>query len=232
MDAIIGVCLLALLATPAGFAAARLLRLWMPVSAAARISARAARRPGRGARRRRWTGFADLALATALLLAVAALVAPHERPLVVALPLALVVTVLVLLDARYLWLPDVVTLPLLGLGVLAASARGTTLDALLAALLGGLAMLAIQVAFRRLRGVEGLGLGDVKLVAAFGAWVGLQALPLVVAVASVSALAVVGGLALARRRMPSASEPIPFGAFLSVGFYLVWLALAWPGAPV
>jgi leader peptidase (prepilin peptidase)/N-methyltransferase len=82
----------------------------------------------------------------------------------------------------------------------------------------GYASLALFGAFYfRLRGRDGLGLGDAKLFAAGGAWLGWEALPLVLAVAAVAGLA----FALAVARRPGAQ--IAFGPCLALGIWVGWL---------
>lgn len=121
-------------------------------------------------------------------------------------------------------LPDVLTLPLAVVGVVLAWPLSA--EALLAATgsaaLGFLVLYAVARAFERSRGYPGLGLGDAKLFAAAGAWVGAAALPMVLLVASVLALAVAGiaylmGLQVDRRTR------LPFGPFLAYGIWVVWL---------
>lgn len=93
---------------------------------------------------------------------------------------------LAVLDARHFWLPDALTLPLAVIGLtlgdwfLPAPFR----DRAVGAALGYGLLFALAWSYRRLRGREGLGLGDAKLLGAIGAWTGWQALPLVLLVAS------------------------------------------------
>jgi leader peptidase (prepilin peptidase)/N-methyltransferase len=74
-----------------------------------------------------------------------------------------------------------------------------------------------------LRGREGLGFGDAKLLAAGGAWLSWQSVPSVVLIAAVLALAVVLGIALVRRTRLSAATRVPFGPYLAAAIWLVWL---------
>lgn len=128
-------------------------------------------------------------------------------------------------DLRTGRLPDIVTLPLLVAGLGYSFAAGPVSPAESgagAALGGGVAWLA-GFAYRRYRGVDGLGLGDVKLIAALGAWIGVGALPLTILMASGGALAVlvVGGLAdgsVAR------NARISFGPFLASAGWIAWIA--------
>lgn len=123
---------------------------------------------------------------------------------------------LVLLDARHFWLPDVLTLPLLLLGLAAAAwldPAGWASHALGAAL-GWAAFAAIGWAYRMVRGREGLGGGDAKLLGAGGAWLGLGALPALVLAAALLGLL----LAAITRR-----ERVAFGIPLAVAIWLGWL---------
>lgn len=86
---------------------------------------------------------------------------------------------LALLDARHFWLPDALTLPLIVAGIVAGLFM-QDLDVgerALGAVSGYLALEAVRIGYRWLRGREGLGLGDAKLFAGIGAWLGPAALP-------------------------------------------------------
>lgn len=93
---------------------------------------------------------------------------------------------------------------------------------LMAAGVGFGALYLVATVYERLRGQAGLGLGDAKLLAASGAWLGVQALASVVLLATTSALAVVGGMRLSGRQV-SRTTMLPFGPFLAFGTWLVWL---------
>ena len=121
------------------------------------------------------------------------------------------------IDAREMILPDWLTLPLIPLGwALAWLEQPPLAERLIGSAAGFLSFALIAWLYRRLRGRDGLGLGDAKLLAGAGAWAGWQALPSVVLIGSVAALAWV----LARR--PDPNRPLPFGPFLALGFWLVW----------
>jgi leader peptidase (prepilin peptidase)/N-methyltransferase len=133
---------------------------------------------------------------------------------------------LAMLDARHLWLPDALTLPLAVLGltlgdwVLPASFQDRLIGAALG--YGGLFLLAIT--YRRLRGREGLGLGDAKLLAAIGAWLGWQLLPLILLFASLGGL--VWALVLKLRgELVDGKTRFAFGTFLC----LAVVPAAWLG---
>ncbi len=127
------------------------------------------------------------------------------------------------IDWDHLRLPDVITLPLAVLGLLATwwldpDAAG---DHALAAAAGYLAFRGVAWAYRMLRRREGLGHGDAKLLAAAGAWVGLAGLPTVVLAAAAIAL----GATLVQRLFGrhAADTPIPFGPYLALATWLVRL---------
>lgn len=127
-------------------------------------------------------------------------------------------------DLRALLLPDVLTLPLIAAGIgIAAALDADRLSAHVAgAVLGFGVLYSINLLYRRLRGRDGLGLGDAKLLAASGAWVGWAALPSVLLISGAAALTAVAVARLSGRAV-DAAEPIPFGAFLALGFWCVWL---------
>jgi leader peptidase (prepilin peptidase) / N-methyltransferase len=131
---------------------------------------------------------------------------------------------LALLDHRHLILPDIVTLPLIPLGLAVAwiAAADALLPHALAAALGFAAFAAIAWLYRRLRRREGLGMGDAKLLAAAGAWVGPLGLPGVVLLGAATALAVALARGIARGRL-RAVDHVPFGPYLAFGLWLVWL---------
>lgn len=123
------------------------------------------------------------------------------------------VVALAILDSRHFWLPDRLTLPLLALGLAAGPAPAR--ERLLAAALAGGGLLLVRFAYQRLRGREGLGLGDVKLGAAIGAWLSPFLLPPLLLGASL-----LGILVAARQPRGGA---VPFGACLGVAAWGLWL---------
>jgi leader peptidase (prepilin peptidase)/N-methyltransferase len=128
------------------------------------------------------------------------------------------------IDLRHYLLPDVLTLPLIpaGLGVAWALDPGLLPAHALGAALGFAAFVLIAEAYRRLRGRHGLGLGDAKLLAAAGAWLGWAALPSVVVVAAVAALTLALAQALGGAKLALAGK-LAFGPHLALAFWLVWL---------
>ncbi|WP_051516643.1 A24 family peptidase [Herbaspirillum sp. RV1423] len=127
------------------------------------------------------------------------------------------------IDARTQLLPDSLTLPLLWLGLLVnlAGAFVPLRDAVAGAAAGYLVLWAIYWIFRLATGKEGMGYGDFKLMAALGAWLGWQALPLVLALASCLGAAV--GLAAVALRRQSSDQAIPFGPYLALAGMLMLL---------
>lgn len=115
-------------------------------------------------------------------------------------------------------LPDDLTLPLLWAGIAVAALGWTRLS--LAASVGGaiagyLSLWLVHHAYRLVRGREGMGGGDFKLLAALGAWLGWQLIPSIVLLAS--AVGAVVGLALIVFRAHDRAVPIPFGPYLAGG---------------
>lgn len=128
------------------------------------------------------------------------------------------------IDLRHYWLPDRLTLPLIPAGLLIAWLIGPArlVDHGIGALAGFLAFAAIAWAYRRLRRRAGLGLGDAKLLAGAGAWLGWQELPGLVVAAAALALVVALARAALGERLTAASR-IAFGPYLALVFWLFWL---------
>lgn len=121
-------------------------------------------------------------------------------------------------------LPDVLTLPLIVAGVASAVLFdwGSLAWRLASAAAGFGSLYLVAKTYLAVRKREGLGLGDAKLLAASGAWLGCEALPSVVLYACGGALVavIVGQL---RGISLSSTSRIPFGPFLAFGTWLVWL---------
>jgi leader peptidase (prepilin peptidase) / N-methyltransferase len=132
-------------------------------------------------------------------------------------------------DARTCLLPDVVTYGAVICGVLAAAlldpvnAWAGTGEAVLRAAVTSLPLAALRAAYTRVRGREGLGLGDVKLAAAVGAWLPLEAVPICFSLAATAALV---SLVLRRRKERLDGLRVPFGAFLCPALWLVFFVNA------
>lgn len=137
-----------------------------------------------------------------------------------------VLLALAAIDLDTMFLPDTLTQPLLWGGLVLALtpwAWVSPADAVAGAAAGYGALWLVGTSFRVATGKEGMGQGDMKLLAAMGAWLGWQSLPGVVLVASLAGVA--GGLALRVAGRLAKDEPLPFGPCLA-GAGL--LALFWP----
>jgi leader peptidase (prepilin peptidase)/N-methyltransferase len=128
------------------------------------------------------------------------------------------------IDFDTLLLPDLLTLPLLlaGLALTLATDPQALTDHCLAAVAGYLSFQGLSLIYRRIRGRDGLGGGDAKLIAAAGAWCGLSLLPFVVLCSAIAGLLAALGLALAGKPVTSTTR-IPFGPCLALATWLVWL---------
>ncbi len=128
-----------------------------------------------------------------------------------------------LIDIDRLLLPDPLTLGLGVAGLIVAALDGwsTFLSSAIGALAGYLVFAGVARLFRRVRGVDGLGGGDAKLLAAGGAWLGWTALPAIVFTASCLGLlwAVLGR---AKTLDWDAGARLPFGPFLAIAIWAAW----------
>jgi len=125
-------------------------------------------------------------------------------------------------------LPDTITIPLLWIGLL-FNLSGTYTDlasAFIGAIAGYLTLWTVYWLFKLATGKEGMGYGDFKLLAALGAWLGWQILPLIILLSSLVGAAV--GVILIVVAKQSRSVPIPFGPYLALAGMI---ALFW-GRPL
>lgn len=159
--------------------------------------------------------------------------------LAVSIFLAIAMAAIAAIDFEHYVIPDVLSLPVLVVGlVLSGPLQGqhfphvVALDQLAGAVAGGASLLAIRQGYFVWRGHEGLGLGDVKLSAAAGAWVGLSALPVFFLVAATSALVVVAVGAAWSRTPVSGQLRIPFGTFLAPSLWIVWMGTITGAIPI
>ncbi len=132
--------------------------------------------------------------------------------------------VLAVVDSLALRLPDILTLPLIaaGLAVSWFLPEHDLLGHAVGAAVGLLAFWSIAALYRAMRGQDGLGMGDMKLAAAAGAWLDWQALAFVVLVACAVGLVWVG-VAVMRRGRDALEERIPFGVALAFAIWIIWL---------
>jgi leader peptidase (prepilin peptidase)/N-methyltransferase len=132
-------------------------------------------------------------------------------------------------DARRYVVPNALSGGAFALGVIHAAAANSdsSLEAALmalsrAAFATGLFLL-VRIVYRRFRGRDGLGLGDVKLAGAAGAWLSLTMLPIAIEVAAVAALAAYVFRQRKRERVLRAAGRVPFGAFFAPAIWLGWV---------
>lgn len=121
------------------------------------------------------------------------------------------------IDLDHQIIPDVLSLPGIGAGLAVAFIPGrvSLVDSLIGATAGGGILLLVAIVFKRLTGKEGMGGGDVKLLAMIGAWMGWRALPLTILISSLTG-AIVGSIFLLTAGKGIRAR-IPFGPFLSLG---------------
>ena len=131
---------------------------------------------------------------------------------------------LTMIDVDHQLLPDDITLPLLWLGLL-FNLTGTYVglgDAVIGAMAGYLTLWTVYQVFKLLTGKEGMGYGDFKLLAALGAWMGWQMLPIIILLSS--AVGAIVGIAMMIIKRRGKDIPIPFGPYLAAAG---WIALLW-----
>ena len=132
------------------------------------------------------------------------------------------------IDIDHQLLPDNLTLPWLWIGMLLSlfGVFSLPVDSIIGALAGYLSLWAVYQLFKLATGKEGMGYGDFKLLALFGAWLGWQVLPVIILLSSVVGAILGGGMMLIRGQ--DRSVPIPFGPYLAIAG---WVALLW-GEPI
>ena len=131
---------------------------------------------------------------------------------------------LTMIDFDHMLLPDQITLPLLWLGLL-ININGTFVpltDAVIGAAVGYMSLFSVFWLFKLITGKEGMGFGDFKLFAVFGAWLGWQLLPLLILMASV--VGAIIGIALMLFKNHQREQGIPFGPYLAIAG---WITLLW-----
>ena len=159
-----------------------------------------------------------------------------------ALPITWTLIALTGIDVDKQLLPDILTLPLLWAGLIASVCFGRGLaafpvdpqSAILGATFGYLSLWSIFHGFKLLTGKEGMGYGDFKLYAAFGAWMGWQLLIPVILFSAVAGTVI--GLSLIALKRHERDVPIPFGPYLAIAGWLLmvysdWLVTPWWSVP-
>lgn len=162
------------------------------------------------------------------LVALAAVVfTPRDVPygIIFSLGFGWLLLALAAIDRRSFLLPDVLNAALLSLGALmvAVAKPGDWLMHVAGAVFGYGLLWVVEISYRRLRGIDGLGRGDAKLLGAIGAWVGIMGIPPVLLMASLSAIMATLLASLARKQSVSGKTLIAFGPWIALGGFIVWL---------
>jgi leader peptidase (prepilin peptidase)/N-methyltransferase len=174
---------------------------------------------------------ASLACALLAIVATSLIAAPGPDGLAGALLGALMLAISVT-DARSYLIPNELTGAAAALALLRAAAIGpdagwyAVLGTVVMALAVALPLLGLMAGYRALRGRDGLGLGDVKLAAVAGAWLGLPALFAAIELAALAAIGAYLLNAAIKRRPLKSTAFLPFGLFLAPAIWLGWLAEA------
>ena len=135
-----------------------------------------------------------------------------------------ILVALTFIDIDHMLLPDQLTLPLVWLALIAA-VMGITIspgDAIVGAACGYLSLWSVFWLFKLLTGKEGMGYGDFKLLAVFGALLGWQSLLTIILLSSV--VGAIIGIALLSIQGKDKATPIPFGPYLAIAG---WITLLW-----
>lgn len=128
------------------------------------------------------------------------------------------------IDVRTMRIPNGVNLALGASGLAVAWMKADLLTAVLGVAFGYGVLFGANFLYRVVRGRDGLGMGDAKLLAGAGAWIGWIGLPFVVLLGSALGLAYVAALRIAGRELKR-TDKLPFGPFLCVAVMVVWIAL-------
>jgi leader peptidase (prepilin peptidase)/N-methyltransferase len=146
--------------------------------------------------------------------------------------LAVLALAIAVVDRRSLIIPDPLNALAFIVGTLALGLKSEASEAIANALMRAAIMFgvffAFRVGYRKLRGREGMGLGDVKLAAVAGVWLNWADLPIAVDIAALSALAS-ALLGRASGKEWSPTEKLPFGFFFAPALWICWLLALWRG---
>lgn len=167
----------------------------------------------------------QLAALGGILSAWAMWIMPPGPLLWVSIGLAWALLLLTAIDVAVYRLPDAITLPLIVSGLAVSYTvlpDQPVIDHAVGASVGFIMFWLLSIGFRRWRGKDGLGLGDAKLTAAAGAWLGWAALPSVILIASLGGLLIYAAFAFVRGRT-ALSAQLAFGGPLALAIWLVWL---------
>lgn len=131
---------------------------------------------------------------------------------------------LTMIDFDHQYLPDQITLPFIWLGLI-LNINGMYTDltsAVIGAAAGYLSLWSVYQLFKLVTGKEGMGFGDFKLLALFGAWLGWQMLPAIILISTIIGSLI--GISLIVLKRHEKNKPIPFGPYLAAAG---WLTLIW-----
>lgn len=143
--------------------------------------------------------------------------------------LAVIALAIAAIDARLFVIPNELSaaafaLALINAAVMAPQAIAEAVGvAVLRGVVLALLFLGLRAGYRRMRGREGLGLGDVKLAGVAGAWLSLLMIPIAIEIAALAAIAAYGVRRYALGRPIDAAAKFPFGLFLAPSIWLGWL---------
>ena len=147
-----------------------------------------------------------------------------------------VLLAIALIDARHMIIPDILSLPLIPAGLISAyfltdnpEPHLVLLHHVIASAIAGGGFYLIRTFYREIRGREGLGLGDVKLILATGAWTGLLGVSYVILLACILAISYFSIAQLTAGEKLTRHSAIPFGTFLAPSMWLVWVFLQMSG---
>jgi leader peptidase (prepilin peptidase)/N-methyltransferase len=152
---------------------------------------------------------------------------PKDSIWIIKTLLILALIYLAYIDWRTLRLPNTITFPLIFFGITfnwVSSMRLTTpSSALIGAVLGYVSLWALNASYRLLKSRNGIGMGDAKLLAALGAWLGWSPIPSILLIASATGIA--GGIIWLKWRGHQLQQAFPFGPFLAIAGII---ELLWP----
>jgi leader peptidase (prepilin peptidase) / N-methyltransferase len=143
--------------------------------------------------------------------------------------LAVIMVAIAAVDARRFIIPDELTAAAIALGLAYAAVEDAEIwaQALAWAVLRGavpaLAFLGVRAAYRRWRGLEGIGLGDVKLAGVAGVWLDWPTIPIAIEIAALAALGAYMIRHLYLRRNVRPTTRLPFGLFLAPAIWIAWI---------
>jgi len=129
-----------------------------------------------------------------------------------------------MIDIHKQILPDDITLPLLWLGLIISISAVFTdpVSSIIGAVAGYMILWSVYQLFKLITGKEGMGFGDFKLLALFGAWFGWELLPLIIILSSATG-AIIGILMIVLQKQER-NTPIPFGPYLAIAG---WISMMW-----